>query len=141
LLIEREIDHLLEEMQREGSTPAQRQTGVDDYVANLGKSTEEVRMELRPRAVERLQRAAVITAIAREEAVEVPPEAMEQEVAAMAQAAGQRGAEMRRLLSRPQNRESISRSLQVRFTLRRLAEIARGDGEAARGSEAQDKAD
>ena len=133
LLIEQEIEHLLEEMSQDSQSTGQQQADVDAYVASLGKSEEEIRAELQPRALERIQRAAVLAEVARREEVEVTQEELEEEIAHMVQAAGQHGTEMRRLLARPQNRESLTRSLRTRLTVQRMAEIARGDAGANAG--------
>ena len=123
LLIEREVDHLLEEMQE---SSGQRQKDVDAYVASLGKSEEEVRAELHPRAVERLTRAAVLSQIADREQVEVSPEALEEEADAMVQGSGAQGDQMQNFLAEPRNRDAVARNLRTRLTVQRLGEIAQG---------------
>jgi trigger factor len=134
LLIQREVDHLLEEMQE---SSGQRQADVDAYVASLGKSEEEVRAELHPRAVERLERAAVLSKIAEREQVAVSQEALEEEAEAMVVVSGAQSDQMQRFLAEPRNRDAVGWNLRTRLTVQRLGEIARGIVEPG-GAEGQE---
>ena len=127
LLIQREIDRLLEDMQESSSAGGQRQADVDSYVESLGKTQEEIRAELEPRALERLQRAAVLSEIADRENMDVSQEALDEEIAAMVQMAGTQGDQMRRFFEEPRNQDSVSRNLRTRLTIQRIAAIARGE--------------
>ena len=137
LLIQREIDRLLEDMQESSSAGGQRQADVDSYVESLGKTQEEIRAELEPRALERLQRAAVLSEIADRENMDVSQEALDEEIAAMVQMAGTQGDQMRRFFEEPRNQDSVSRNLRTRLTIQRIAAIARGevDPERVEGEE------
>ena len=130
LLIEREIEHLLEEQRSGAQSQVGRQVELDEYISALGKSQEELQEELRPRAEERLGRSAVLSRIAEEEDVQVPEEAVEGEIAQMVQEAGRRGNEVRRLFADPRQRELLARALRTRRTIEHLASIARGEVEA-----------
>ena len=136
LLIEREIDHLLEDMKDEARRSGNSQADVDEYIANLSKSPEQIRESLQAQALERLNREAVLAQIARQENVEAPDEAVQEEIDQMAQDAGEQGEEIRRLFAQPRTRESLTRSILSRRTVQRIAAIARGEAPEAKTPEA-----
>ena len=127
LLIEREIDHLMEDMKDEARRSGNSQADVDEYISNLNKSPDQMRESLRHQALERLNREAVLMQIAREEKVQAPDEAVEEEIAQMIQDAGEQGEQMRQLFSQPRARDSLARSILGRRTVQRIAAIAQGD--------------
>jgi trigger factor len=131
LLVEREIDHLLEDITRRAQAAGGGREDAEAYMATLGKTIEEIRTQLQPQALERLQRAAVLAEIADREGVAVSEEALEGEIRRMVQEAGAGGASVRRMVDQPGNREAIARALRTRRTIERLAEIAQGPGDTA----------
>ena len=129
LLIEREIDHLLENMKDDARRSGNSQADVDQYIANLNKSPEEVRESLYSQALERLNREATLAQIARQEDVQAPDQAVQEEIDQMVQDAGEQGAEIRRLFAQPRTRESLTRAILSRRTVQRIAAIARGEAD------------
>ena len=134
LTINREIDHLLEEQARAAQG---RQTDVEAYLQDAGKSQEEVRDELRPRALERLTRFLVLRELAQQEGIEVSSEEIDSEVESLTSHSPEQRETLRQAFSSEGARSSISNAISARKVLERLAQIVQGDaGEEEAGEEA-----
>ena len=131
LIYQRELDHMYEE--RERSLRSQRMD-MDTYLGYIGKTGEEWREQLRPRAEERLNTYLVLRKLAQEEGIEVSPEDIQSEIDSIVATAGDSEESMRGSLSSESARESIRSSLVNRQVMTRLVEIA---GAAAPVSEDQ----
>lgn len=121
LIYQRELDHMYEE--RERSLRSQRMD-MDTYLGYIGKTSEEWREELRPRAEERLNTYLVLRKLAQEEDIEVSPEDIQSEIDSIVATAGDSEESMRGSLSSESARESIRSSLVNRQVMTRLVEIA-----------------
>ena len=119
VLVEHEIDRLIRE----------REKSLEEGIKDRGRSEEELREELRPLAINRITRALVLGKVAEEEKIEITEAELDEEVEAMAQGAGERGEELKRLFGSAAARQSLEEALLTRKTSKRLAEIAQG-GEA-----------
>ena len=128
LIYQRELDHMYEE--RERSLRSQRMD-MDTYLGYIGKTGEEWREELRPRAEERLNTYLVLRKLAEEESIEISPEDIQSEIDTIVVNAGDSEETMRNTLSSESAHESIRSSLVNRQVIARLLEIA---GAAAPGS-------
>ena len=127
-VIEREVDHLLEQRARgQGS----HQGSMEEYLQNVGKSMEEIKEELRPTAVERLTEDLVVRKLVEEEGIEVSSEELEAEIKSMV-TGGQDSSEdsLRRALSSEELRRAVSNGMVRRKTLERLADIVGGAEQA-----------
>ena len=127
LIYQRELDHMYEE--RERSLRSQRMD-MDTYLGYIGKTGEEWREELRPRAEERLNTYLVLKKLAEEESIEISPEDIQSEIDTIVVNAGDSEETMRNTLSSESAHESIRSSLVNRQVIARLLEIA---GAAAPG--------
>ena len=76
-IIEREVEHLLEERAREASG---RNMSMEAYLQNVGKSAEELKEDMRPAVVERLTEDLIIRKLVEEEGIEVSSEEVEAEI-------------------------------------------------------------
>lgn len=121
LIYQRELDHMYEE--RERSLRSQRMD-MDTYLGYIGKTGEEWREELRPRAEERLNTYLVLRKLAEEESIEVSPEDIQSEIDSIVTTAGDSEEAMRNSLSSESAQESIRSSLVNRQVMARLVEIA-----------------
>ena len=128
LIYQRELDHMYEE--RERSLRSQRMD-MDTYLGYIGKTGEEWREELRPRAQERLNTYLVLRKLAEEESIEISPEDIQSEIDTIVVNAGDSEETMRNTLSSESAHESIRSSLVNRQVMARLLEIT---GAAAPGS-------
>jgi len=120
LIYQRELDHMYEE--RERSLRSQRMD-MDTYLGYIGKTGEEWREELRPRAQERLNTYLVLRKLAEEESIEISPEDIQSEIDTIVVNAGDSEETMRNTLSSESAHESIRSSLVNRQVMARLLEI------------------
>jgi len=123
-LVETEIDRLLDQQLRHWQESGR---GLEEYLASINKTEEELREELRSPATKRVIRSLVLGKISKEEKVEASGSEIDVEIEDMMKgAAGDKKDEFRRLLNAPQSRESIGALLVRRKTIQRLTEIAEG---------------
>ena len=124
LLVEMEISHLLDQQLRHWRESGR---GLEDYLASINKTEEELREELRPVASKRVTRSLVLGKISEGEKIEISGSEIDSEIEDMIKGAaeGKRG-ELKRLLNTPQSRESIEQLLVRQKTIQRLVDIARG---------------
>ena len=137
VLIEREVDHLLEEQSNAGERAGKQAERLEKYLQQIGKSEEDVRADLRPVAENRVRRSLVLSQLAEAEHIEVTDADLEAEIDRLAAGAGTQAEEFRRLFSAEQTREGLRRSLRTRKTLERLAQIASGAKREAEAGEAE----
>lgn len=117
VLVEREIDRLIRETE----------ASLEEGIRSRGRSEEELREELRPLATRRATIYLVLGKVAEEERIEVAEAEIEEEVEAIAQSAGERGEEIRRMFNSTTARPSLKEALLTRKTVKRLMEIASGE--------------
>ena len=102
---------------------------MDTYLKYVGKTEEELREEMRPRAEERMTRYLVLRKLAQEESIGVSPEEVQVEIETMVSNSGNSKEEMRRALSTENAQDSIRTSILNRRVMQLLVEIAQGAGE------------
>jgi len=119
-LLERELGSMIEDyaqaVGRQGFT-------LPRYLEVVGKSEEELRGELRPRAEERLQKALVFSKFTEEEGIAVEEEEVDREVGDIADSYGDQAEEVKKALLSPEPQRSIRSRLFSRKALERLVEI------------------
>ena len=130
-LFQRELDAVVEE--RERALRNQR-LDMETYLRFTRQTEEEFRDTLRPGATERLTRYLVMRKLGQEEEIEVTDEEAQEELDSLIGEAGENADVMRRMLSTESARENLRSSLLNRKVIERLAEIARGEGEATSAS-------
>jgi len=123
ILVEMEIDRFLSQRLRRWEAQGK---GLEEYLASINKTEEEVREELRPLATKRVTRSLVLGKIAQEEKIEVDDGEIDAELENMTKDSTENREEVQKLLNSPENRESIKRLLMTRKTIQRLVEIAKG---------------
>jgi trigger factor len=132
VLVDHEVTHLLRD--RVGGNGDGR--AMEQFLAQIGKSEDEVRDELTPVAVERVKRSLVMDAFAKHEAVGVEDEEVEAEIDRVARDSEQ----LRTAFSSGALRDQLSHSLRTRKTLERLAEITASDpGDGAKAAARKDE--
>jgi trigger factor len=132
VMVEREVERLIEDQARHLGTD------VEQYLATVKRSREELRDELLPVATERVRRSLALTQLADQLEIKAEPEEIDAEVERLA-GAGQQAEQLRRLFGSPDGRAALTRSLVTRKTMDHLAEIASRDGVAAAGAEQKSK--
>jgi trigger factor len=122
VMIEREVERLIEDQARHLGTD------VEQYLATVKRTREDLRDELLPVATERVRRSLALTQLADQLEIKAEPEEIDGEVERLAGGGGQQADQLRRLFGSPDGRAAITRSLITRKTMDRLAEISRRDG-------------
>lgn len=127
VMLDVEVDRLVHEHARQMG----EEHNMESYLASIGKTSEEVREELRPIADTRLRRSLVLSQLTGAENIEAAAEEIEAEIDKMTASAGEQGAQLRQLFDSENGRDTIRRNLLTRKTLARLVEIATQDGGVA----------
>jgi trigger factor len=112
---------------------------MERYLAQIGKTEDEVKEELRPIAETRLRRSLVLSQVAEAENIEASAEDIDAEIESMTGSAGPQGAQLRELFNSENGRDTIRRNLITRKTLQRLVDIATQDGASAAPTAEQEK--
>jgi len=99
---------------------------VEDYLKRINRPMEELKQELQPMAKKRIINTLVLDKVSEEEKIEISPLEVDNKVKEILGRAGN-GEKIQELLTAPQVRESIKRSLLHEKTIDRLAQIASGD--------------
>ncbi len=124
VLTEMEIDHLLDRQLRQWQ---ERGQGLEEYLASVNKTKNEVRDELRPAATTRVSRSLVLNEISKAEKISVSEAEIDAEVEETAKGVAEaKQAEFKQMLNTPQSRDSIKQYLTRRKTVERLVAIAKG---------------
>jgi trigger factor len=124
LLVEMETSRLLDQQLRYWRESGR---GLDEYLASINKTEEELREELRPPATKRVTRSLVLGKISQEEKIEVSDPEIDAEIEDTIKTVGEdKQNEFRRLLNTPQSHDSIKQILIRRKTIQRLVAIAKG---------------
>jgi trigger factor len=126
VMLDAEVDRLFHDQ----AGHLERGEQLEQYLANIGKTEEEVRAELRPIADMRLRRSLVLSEVAEVEHIEATPDEVDAEIERLVASAGPQGAQLRQFMSSDDGRSTIRRNLATKKTLARLVEIATRDGVA-----------
>ena len=121
ILVEREIDHFLEDQVRNTGMELER------YLELIKRTQEEVRDDLRAAATERVRRSLAASQLAEDEAIEVADADIDTEIDKLVEGASggdeEKKSQYRRIFAGPEARASLSRSLLSRKTMDRLIDI------------------
>lgn len=124
--VEQYIDEILDEI----SDYMIHQAGIrlEDYLKYSATSIEELRDQNRERAIARLRRSAVLTALAESEKLEVTDEELEAEIDRQVEEYGSEQAELLRSMLRGETyRERLALNLLTEKTVDRLIAIGKGE--------------
>ena len=139
LVIAREVQGIVEE--REQMLRNQR-LDMESYLGYIGKTPEEFQAELRPDAIDRLNRTLAMRQLAKEEGIAVSPEEVQAEIDDMVEnTAAENRAAMRRVLNSADNVATFHNSILTRKTINRLVAIFLGEADADTDSETIGEAD
>jgi trigger factor len=129
VLLEKEIEDMVGELSRR---LAAEKLSMQDYLKIEGKTAEQLRDELRPRAEERLQRALVLGKIVDLEGLDVEAEEIATEMDRLS-APWKESQKVRQALDNPTGRRRIALDLLTEKSVRRLVAIAKGEAESPAG--------
>lgn len=119
-LVEHEAQHLLGEQEERLK---RNQVALDAYLANIGKTREQLLEELKPAAQERVVRSLVLSELREREQVQVMEEEIEDELQGLIAGAGEARGRVQRLFQSEAGHRSLERTILTRKTLERLVEI------------------
>ena len=117
---QRELDRMVDDR---AHALQEHRLQAEDYVAEAGKSDEEVRAELRPEAVQRLTRFLVLRQISLDQGIEVTEDDVEDEIDQMS-GTGESQEAIRNAFSTDNARSAIRNAILSRKVQERLGEIA-----------------
>ena len=117
---QRELDRMVEDR---AHALQEHRLQAEDYVAEAGKSDEEVRAELRPEAVQRLTRFLVLRQISLDQGIEVSEDDVQDEIDQMS-GTGESQEAIRNAFSTDNARSAIRNAILSRKVQERLGEIA-----------------
>ncbi len=126
-MVEREVERLIEDQARRLGQD------VEQYLATVKQTREELREQLLPVATERVRRSLALTQLAEQEEIKAETRKLTPKSRSWRRPRGSRLSRCARLFGSPDGRTAIARSLITRKTMDRLAEIAGRDGTAAGG--------
>jgi len=136
VLVEAEINQIIEDQARRLQMD---QKALEQYLQNANKTPEQLREEVRPAAVNRVNSSLVLSKVAEEEKIEVSDADMEAEIARLVEnTQGEDKARLKEVFGREASRDSIRQVLLTRKTVERLADIARKNHES-KGSKKEAK--
>ena len=122
LIYQREMESIREDHER--SLRNQR-LDMDTYLQFVGQTAQEFEDQLRPQAEDRLATFLVLRKLAEQESIEVEAEEIDAEIDRLTENSAEESvANLRRVLSSEDSRESLRSSLLNRKVLARLVEIA-----------------
>lgn len=122
ILVETEIDRLIREREQ---YLQQNGANMEMYLKSINKTAEELREDIRPTAVKRVNNTLVLSKVTQAEKIEVTNEEILAEVADMTRDVDEtKKEEMLGFFNSPQMRDSVSRSLLIKKTVQRLVDIA-----------------
>ena len=140
IIVERSIDHHLEEIQETIGRRLGRAISLEEYIDVTKKSEEELREETRETVEQQLRRSYLITEVARIEGIEASDEDIEAEIETMVETSGEQGDQVRQMFMNQENRDSVARSIRSRHTVEHLIAIAKKEAPAAAKPKAAAKA-
>lgn len=125
VMVEAETDRILHDQ----AGHIEQGRGLENYLAAMGKTEEQMREELRPIAEARLKRSLVLSRVSEAEDIQATDEDVETEIDMLTASAGAQAPQLRQLFNNAEGRATIRRNLLTRRTLARLVELATQDGE------------
>jgi trigger factor len=122
IMEEEEIDTLIRQQMQRWQMD---EKGLDEYLASIKKTAEQLREELRPGAIRNIKQSLVMTEIARSEDIKIEKTDLEAEVKTLTNSvSSERQQQLIELLNVPQNQVNLASSVATRKTIEKLIEIA-----------------
>ena len=132
VFVEQDIESMIAQQERELQA---NKISLEQYLARVQMTGEQLREQLRPVAMKRVARTLVLSKLMEEEGIEATEEQIEGEIEALAQGAGERADEVKQFFTSPVGRQSLHQTLLGRNTVQRLVDIASGQVETETPSE------
>jgi len=116
VLVESEINRMLNQRFQTSSQ------SLEDYLATVNKTEEELREELKPMAERRVTHTLVLSKVAEAEDIKAETGEIDAEIESMINNSTENKEELKKVMNDPQIRESITQNLLTRKTMEKLAE-------------------
>ncbi len=116
VLVESEITRILNQQFQRSSQ------SLEDYLATVGKTEEELREEVRPSAEHRVVHSLVLSKVAEVEEIDVSDEEVDEEIENMVKDSTDKKEELKKFFNDPQIRDSIVQNMLTRKTMEKLTE-------------------
>jgi len=133
VLVEQEINSLM----RDRDMAMRERGGLRNYLKTVKKTEEQLREELRPRAVEQVRHELVLGKVAEEEKITVDPAEIEADIEGMMKGAGEDNERLQELFGTPQARQVVESRMIAQKTVQRLVDIAVGNAANEPGQKAE----
>jgi len=137
VMMKEELDKMVEELEQ--TVRRETRLSMEDYLRIRGKSIEELREELEPRATARLKHALVLGQVVRVEELEVAEGEISAHIEEVSAPWGVRADEVRVSLASGEGRQAVYSRLLTNRAVQRLIAIAKGEADEA--EEAQEEGD
>jgi trigger factor len=134
VLLEQELDDMIRDLDHRLQ---KQKLSLSDYLTIEKKSLEDLREELKPQAVERLQRALVLGKVVEAEGLDVEDQEVASELDRMSAPFEEQAHEVRQALDNPAGRRRIALNVLTDKAVERLIAIARGEADGAEEPEAE----
>jgi trigger factor len=122
IMIEEEINDLIRDQMRRWQMD---EKGLDEYLASIKRTPEQLREELRPVAVKTITQSLVLTEVAKAENIDINEDDVKNEIETMTRdIAAERRDKLMEILMMPQSQANIASAVVTRKTVEKLAEIA-----------------
>lgn len=122
VLEEEEIDAVISQQMRRWQMD---EKGMDEYLAGIKKTAEELRNEIRPAAVKTLKQSLVLTEVAKAENIQIQESDLKNEIDNMVKDIDDaRKEKLLEILNVPQNQVNLASSIATRKIMDRLTNIA-----------------
>ncbi len=125
VLLKETLDEIVEEIEQ--MVRRETQLPLEEYLRFQGKTLEEMREELKPRAQARVKRALVLGEIVRREGLEVTGEEVSTRIEEVSAPWGIRAGEIRSSLQSEEGQKSVTNRLLGEKAVQRLVAIAKGE--------------
>ncbi len=135
MLVEHEIEHLVE--QREQALQNER-VSMDEYLLRAGKTTEQLREEMRQEAITRMNRAFLLAELAKTEGIEVSDQEIEDRIKVMTSGSTPSERELKRFFNSEEGRNSVRSMIRNSKVFEELESIAKGEAPQQEPAESQE---
>ena len=138
VMLEEALDEAVEEVER--AVKQQTRLSLENYLRFQGKTMEELREDLEPRAAAQVKRSIVLSEVVAQEELAVDEQELDAHIEQVSAAWGARADEVRSSLASDAGKRTVRNSLLVDKAIQRLVAIAKGEApEPASAVEQEDE--
>jgi trigger factor len=128
ILIEREVDATIDNMTSEVTRQIGREITREEYLSVMSKSEEDLKKEIHPEAIKRLERSLLLDQLIEKEGIKVNDKDIQEEIDKMA-GDSPKAQQIKDLFSSDEAKASLTNSIQVQKLMELLTDIGKGSVE------------